>query len=247
MRPFSIDCSKLEAVPFVDAVVAYDCPNTLETFLLVVRNGLYVHSMMSNLIPLFVMREAGFKLNGVTNIHIERQNLTNESHCIVSTTDGNGTKLRIPIQLDGIFSYFPTRNLTREEIYNCEYIKTVYLKPDAAEWDPYNEDYSERGDAFFYFRGYLIDHEPKQLKVLDDSDIYEIQVSQERYEFAIISIVAKNDTCVLTSNEDNNPCSNPQHDDMKFIRYDYSMQAGIPDLTACFNDEFLCTAVTEQA
>ena len=72
MRPFSIDCSKLEAVPFVDAVVAYDCPNTLEIFVLVVRNGLYVHSMMSNLIPLFVMREAGFKLNGVTNILISQ-------------------------------------------------------------------------------------------------------------------------------------------------------------------------------
>ena len=36
VRPFSSDCSKLEAVPIVDAVVAYDFPLALETFILVV-------------------------------------------------------------------------------------------------------------------------------------------------------------------------------------------------------------------
>ena len=165
----------------------------------------------------------------------------------MSTADGNGTELRIPMQLDGIFSYFPTRNLTQEEIYNCEYIKTVYLKPDAVEWDPFDENYSEREDAFLYLRGYLIDRQPKQRKLLDDSDIYEIQVSHDRYESAISSIVDKNDTCVLTSNEDNNPCSNPQQDDMDFIRYDDYIQAGIADLMTCFNEELLCKAVTERA
>ena len=29
VRPFSSDCSKLEAVPIVDAVVEYDIPHTL--------------------------------------------------------------------------------------------------------------------------------------------------------------------------------------------------------------------------
>ena len=54
--PFLSDCSKLEAVPINDAVVVYDCSHTLETFILVVRNGLSVHSMMNILIPSFVMR-----------------------------------------------------------------------------------------------------------------------------------------------------------------------------------------------
>ena len=64
--------------------------------------------MMNKLIPPFVMREAGLKVDDVPKIHIERQNLTNESHFIFSTADGNVTELRIPMQLDGIFSYFPT-------------------------------------------------------------------------------------------------------------------------------------------
>ena len=72
--------------------------------------------MMNNLIPTVVMREAVLKVNYVPKIHIERQNLTNESNCIMSTADGTGTELCIPMQLDGIFLYFPMLNLTQEEI-----------------------------------------------------------------------------------------------------------------------------------
>ena len=43
VRPLFIDCSKLESVPIVEAVVAYDFPHTLEIFKLVVKNGLYMH------------------------------------------------------------------------------------------------------------------------------------------------------------------------------------------------------------
>ena len=131
------------------------------------------------------------------------------------------------------------RKLTQDEIDNREYIKTVYLIPDTDEWDPCDEDYSEREDAFFDFRGYLIDRQPKQQKVLDDSDIYEIQLSQERYEYAISSIVSKKDTCILISNEENNTFSNTQQYDMDFIRDDDYMQSGISDLTECFNDYLL--------
>ena len=56
-----------------------------------------------------------------------------------------------------------------------------------------------------------------------------------------------NDTCVFTSNEENNPCSNPQHDDMDFIRDDYYMQTGVADLMACLNEEFLCESVDKRA
>ena len=54
------------------------------------------------------------------------------------------------------------------------------MTPDASEWDLYDEDYPEREDTFFDFRGDLIDRQPKQRKVLDDSYIYELLVSQGR-------------------------------------------------------------------
>ena len=75
---------------------------------------------MNNLIPPFVMRESVLKVNDFPKIHIERQNLTNKSHCIVSTTNGTVSELRISMQQDVIFSYFPAQNITQEEIDNCE-------------------------------------------------------------------------------------------------------------------------------
>ena len=87
--------------------------------------------MINNLIPQFEMREARLKVNDVPKIHIESKSFTNESNYIVSKANGNGTDIWIPMQLDGTFLYFPTKNITQEENDNCEYIKTVYLTPDA--------------------------------------------------------------------------------------------------------------------
>ena len=61
-------------------------------------------------------------MNDVPKIHIERKNLANEIHCIVSTADCTVTDISILMQQDEIFSYFPTQKLTQEEIEKCEYI-----------------------------------------------------------------------------------------------------------------------------
>ena len=121
--------------------------------------------------------------------------------------DNNGTNLRIHMKLDGIFSYFPTRKLTMNELENCEYIKTVYLIPDAAQWDTCNEEYADTEDRFLDFRGDLVHRQPKLRKILDDSYIFELQVSEEQYETAIISMVGTNNTCVFKSNDDVDPHS----------------------------------------
>ena len=146
-----------------------------------VKNALHVPSMNHNLVPPFILRESGLIVNDVPKIHTRQEDLTNENHCIVSKddSDNNGTNLCIRMKLDVIFSYFPTRKLTMNELDNCEYIETVHLNPDAAQWDPYNEEYADAEDRFLYFSGYLLHHQPKRRKVLDDSDIFELQASKE--------------------------------------------------------------------
>ena len=69
MQAFAKDVKGLPEVPIVDAVIAYDCTSSGETYLLVVRNALCVPTMYINLIPPFVLREAGFILNDTPNIH----------------------------------------------------------------------------------------------------------------------------------------------------------------------------------
>jgi len=240
VRPFSSDCSKLERVPIVDAALAYDCPYSMKTYILTVCNALHVPSMRHNLIPPFIMREAGLIVNEVPRIHTKPEELTDETHCIVSSGDDENAKLKIPLKLDGIFSYFETRKLTNDEIDGCEYIETVGLCPSGPGWDPYDPEYSNQEDSMIDFRGDVITPQPKKRrKILDDRDVFELNVSVERYEAAISSIVASYP-------------SNPQHAheshhlEHAFNRDDDVMQAAVSELSACYDESLLAQALNER-
>ena len=56
-------------VQVVDASIAYWCPIYETTYILHFNDVLYVPSMGHNLIPPFVLREAGFIVNDVPRIH----------------------------------------------------------------------------------------------------------------------------------------------------------------------------------
>ena len=58
VRAFTDEVKGIPKVPIVDAVIAYDCPQSGHTYLLVVRNALCVPSMEHNLIPQFILRES---------------------------------------------------------------------------------------------------------------------------------------------------------------------------------------------
>ena len=244
VRPFSSDCSKLESVPIVDAAVAYNCPYSMKTYILAVKNALHVPSMEHNLIPPFILREAGLQVNDVLKIHTKPADLSVNTHCIVACADVNGIDLRIPMKLDGIFSCFPTRKLTQDEINNCEYIETLQLSPDCDDWDPYDASYAEREDQFTDFRGELIVRPPKRRRLVDDADIASIDVTHDQCEHVVSSVVAKKFDGVHESMLGG---GNPQDGDSAFMMNDDFMQAGVADLSACFNDELLNQLVTKRA
>ena len=55
----------------VDAALAYDCPFTFETYLLIVRNALFIQAMDNNLTPPFIMREAELMVRDTPKIHVK--------------------------------------------------------------------------------------------------------------------------------------------------------------------------------
>ena len=93
-------------------------------------------------------------------------------------------------------------------------------------------------DRFLDFRGDLINRPVKERKILDDADVFELQVSEERYEAATSSLVAANHNCV-TDNEGAEACSHPQDGNLDFIRDDNCTHAGVADLAVCFDKELL--------
>ena len=69
MQAFSKEIKSLPNIPTVDAVIAYDCQTSGETYPLVVRNALCVPTMNITLIRPFILREAGLVLNDTPKIH----------------------------------------------------------------------------------------------------------------------------------------------------------------------------------
>ena len=69
VNSFASDVGSMARVPIVDAALAYDCPHSERTFLLVARNALFVESMDHNFFPPFIMREAGSEVDELAMIH----------------------------------------------------------------------------------------------------------------------------------------------------------------------------------
>ena len=97
VNAFSSDVGTLSRVPIVDAAVAYDCSFSGRKLLMVARNDLYVESMDHNLVPPFIMREAGLEVEERANIHTPQP--SKEQHSIYCRE----IDLRIPFNIEGIF------------------------------------------------------------------------------------------------------------------------------------------------
>ena len=63
VQPFSPDY-KAMTCQIVDAAIQYDDPFTGQPYILVIRDALHVPTMGNNLIPPFMMREAGIQVAG---------------------------------------------------------------------------------------------------------------------------------------------------------------------------------------
>ena len=62
VNPFTLAYCPIPA-QMVDATIQYDCPYDSKSFMLVVGNTIHVPSMLNNLLPPFMMREAGIIVN----------------------------------------------------------------------------------------------------------------------------------------------------------------------------------------
>ena len=89
--------------------------------------------MEHNLIPPFLMREAGIEVNDTPKIHSENPQV--EDHSVYFPLQ----EVRITLDLIGIFSYFATSKPSENDLDECERVMT--LTPDG-NWDPHTDVYS---------------------------------------------------------------------------------------------------------
>ena len=84
--------------------------------------------MNHNLNLPFIMREGGVTVNDIPKTHCTYPTI--EDRCI-SFKD---IHLRVPLQLNGVFSYFNTKKPLPSEIYDKD--KTC-ITPDTSKWNPH--------------------------------------------------------------------------------------------------------------
>ena len=159
VRGFSDALPEMSKIEIVDKAIAYDCPYFLKTFLLVIRNALDIPTMKHNLIPPYILREAGLFVNE----HPKRQAgmaATIDHHCIYDAD----SSLRIHLGLMGTFSYFPSRALTQFEMENREQFPVVYFTPDSDEWVPTREEWAAEEANMMDHEGNIVipDLRPKE-------------------------------------------------------------------------------------
>jgi len=123
----------MDKVEIADVAMAFDDPLSTRTYILVMRNALYIPTMGHNLIPPFILREAGLWVDETPKFQLADK-ATIDNYCMHDPETG----LRIHLQLNGIFSYFPTRPLTVDEQYHWDNYPVIFITPDGAVWDPHS-------------------------------------------------------------------------------------------------------------
>jgi hypothetical protein len=106
--------------------------------------------MENNLIPPFIMREAGITVNDTPKIQVREP--TVNDHAIIFEEDN----FKIPLSLWGIFSYFPTSAPTNRQLEACN---NVYLLTPNGPWSPHSDSYSKNKENMLDWEGNLVEKE----------------------------------------------------------------------------------------
>ena len=157
VNPFTPDYDSMR-IPIVDAAVRYECQYTGQMCIIVIRNALHVPSMRNNLIPPFIMREAGIRVNDTPKI--QTSNPTEEDHSIYFPE----SEFRIPLSLWGMFSYFVTAKPTAEQMIETE---EVYLiTPN--RMNPHCDAYATNEENMLDWEGNMIQRKDRVQILLSD-------------------------------------------------------------------------------
>lgn len=182
VNAFSPEHDTIRRVPIVDGAILYECPYTFTNWILVFKNALYVPSMTHHLIPPFLMREAGVRVNDVPKIHARDPTFDDHSLYFPQST------LRIPLSLWGVFSYFPCRKPTIQELENIDDDNIILATPDGP-WNPHSDVYARNEENMLDWEGNIVAPRDRIRIVLDqlpDDHIMASSVQVSSVENSII-------------------------------------------------------------
>ena len=123
--------------------------------------------MQNNLIPPFMIREAGIIVNDTPKIQMDDPSA--KDHSIYFP----GEDFRIPLSLWGVFSFFPTSKPSAETLNACN--KVFLLTP--TKWNPHSSSYAQNEECMLDWQGNLLEKQERQRIVLSDVEADPIMVA----------------------------------------------------------------------
>ena len=145
VNPLSDEFGMMSEVPLVHAVVAYNCPLTGQTYILIINNALYIAEMEQHLLPPIMM-----KLNRILLDEFLKflcPNLTVETDSIFFSDKS----IRLPLELHVTTSYPPTRRPNGIQEVN-EHMN-IALTTEHPEWNPNSTIFSQQENAMTNWKG----------------------------------------------------------------------------------------------
>ena len=125
----------------VSGALAYDCPTSGQTYILVVHQAIYFSTMQHNLLATMQLRLNDVIVNDVPKFLTDKPNkLTHTISVLGSSADPND-RLVIPLTIHGVTSSFPTRKPSTREYESCPQYELTFESP---EYDPHDPTYSKQ-------------------------------------------------------------------------------------------------------
>jgi Reverse transcriptase (RNA-dependent DNA polymerase) len=140
VAPYS-DKYKPKTVAVASGGTAYDHDDGI-TYILDVHNGLNMTSELKvSLLNPNQMRSNGIVVDDVPLHLAQSDEATHSIYC-------PDIKLRMPLMMEGVVSYLPTRKPTPHEIENCEHIQLT----GEEDWNPHSDDFASQEETVVKLR-----------------------------------------------------------------------------------------------
>jgi hypothetical protein len=231
VNPFTPDYDSM-MIPIVDAAVLYECPYDGQLYILVIRNALHVPSMQNNLLPPFVLREAGIRVKDTPKIQTIEP--TEEDHSIYFPE----TDFRIPLSLWGMFSYFVTSKPTALQMMESE---DIYLLTPSI-MNPHCDSYATNEENMLDWEGNMIERKDRVQILLSDIQEDVAMAASVQVSSAEANVI---DTLLETSgaayDEEAHPCWKP------IPRAADEISSVLAGVSPTLDDQVLYRRLTEQA
>lgn len=139
VNPFMESLGSIQNVKIITAAIAYDDPVLWHTYILFFHQALYIPSMKRHLLNPNQMRANDVTVNETPLVLLPHEQRNKYSHSILAKDSLHSDEVHVPMELDGITSYFPTRMPTRAEIQDTNNDDCTHVNMTASSpWDPHD-------------------------------------------------------------------------------------------------------------